>query len=322
MKKALQIFAAAFAAIALAPAAFAQVYPSKPVKFVVPFSPGTAADIVARRLGARLSELWKEGVVVENISGAGGNIGAGVVAKAAPDGYTLLMVGINQVINPSLYKEVPYNLNRDFRPIVRVAVAPLAIVANTKFAPNSIQELVAAAKAKPGTIHYGSGGNGSITQLSIELLKVKAGIEMVHVPYKSVAPMLTDMLGGQIEIGSPAAASVVSHGKAGTLKILAITTAKRSSAFPNVPTVEEAGIPDYDVASWNGLLAPAGTPDAVVEKIYADVTKVAQSREFVEQLQKQAMDVSLMGPAVFGPFLNSELDKWSKLVKDSGAKID
>ena len=326
MIKTLRLIATLAAALTLAPAAIAQIqaqaYPSKPVKIIVPFSPGTAADIVARRLGTRLSEMWGQGVVIENLAGAGGNIGAGKVAQSAPDGYTLMMVGINHVINPSLYKDVPYDLARDFRPVVRVAVAPLAIVANSKFGPNNMQELIALAKAKPDSIRYGSGGNGSITQLSIELLKSKMGIQMVHVPYKSVAPMLTDMLGGQIEIGSPAAASVVSHAKAGTLKILAVTTAKRTQAMPNVPSMQESGIPDYDVASWNGLLAPIGTPDAVIEKIYADVKKVAQSKEFIEHLQLQAMDVSLMQPDVFGPFLMAELDKWSKLVRESGAKVD
>lgn len=316
------LLASALASIAIAPVASAQSFPSKPVKIIVPFSPGTAADIVARRLGTRLGEMWGQGVVVENLAGAGGNIGAAKVAQAAPDGYTLMMVGINHVINPSLYKDVPYDLQRDFKPIIRVAVAPLAIVANNKFGPNNIQELVALAKAKPDSIRYGSGGNGSITQLTIELLKSKTGIKMIHVPYKSVAPMLTDILGGQIEIGSPAVASIVSHAKAGTMKVLAVTTDKRSSAMPNVPTMQESGIADYDVSAWNGLLAPTGTPDAVIEKIYADVTKVAQSKEFNEQLQLQAMDVSLMKPDVFGQYLKTEQDKWSELVRESGAKFD
>ena len=313
---------AAFAAITGTPAVFGQSYPTRPVKIVVPFSPGTAADIVARHLGARLAEMWGQGVVVENQSGAGGNIGAGTVAKAAPDGYTLIMVGINHVINPSLYKEVPYDIPRDFKPIVRVAVAPLAIVANPKFPPNSIRELIAMAKAHPKDVQYGSGGNGSVTHLAFELLKAQTGIQMTHVPYKGIAPMLNDILGNHIPLGSPAAASVVPHAKAGTLKVLAITSAKRSSVFPDVPTVAEAGIPGYDVSAWNGLLAPAHTPDAVLDKIHADVVKIAQSKEFVDQLHQQAMEVDLLGPAAFRTFLSAELDKWSKLVKDSGAKLD
>ena len=310
------------AAFAASPAAVAQSYPTKPVKIIVPFSPGTAADIVARVLGARLAEMWGQGIVVENQAGAAGNIGAATVAKAAPDGYTLVMLGINHVINPSLYKDTQYDIARDFKPIVRVGIAPLAIVANPKFPPNSIPELIAAAKARPNAILYGSGGSGSVTHLSFELLKAQAGIEMTHVPYKSIAPMLNDILGNQIPLGSPALASVVGHVKAGTLKVLAVTSAKRSSIFPDVPTVAEAGLAGYDVAAWNGLLAPARTPDAVIEKIYADVVKVAQSKEFVDQLRQQAMEVDVLGPDAYRTFLLAELDKWSKLVKSSGAKVD
>jgi tripartite-type tricarboxylate transporter receptor subunit TctC len=318
-----RVAALAWLVVALAgSSAHAQGYPNRPVRIVVPFSAGTAADIVARQMGQRLSEMWGQGVVVENQAGAGGNIGAGIVAKAAPDGYTLLMMGINHVINPSLYKEVPYDAVRDFRPIARVAVAPLAIVANPKFPPNTIPELVAYAKAHPNDVLYGSGGNGSVTHLAWELLKSQTGIRMTHVPYKSIAPMVTDILGGQIPVGAPAAASALPYVKAGTLKILAITSLKRSSVFPEVPTVAEAGIAGYDVSAWNGLLAPARTPDAIVDKIYADVVKVAQSKEFVDLLHQQALEVDLLGPAQFRTFVASELDKWSKLVKESGAKLD
>jgi tripartite-type tricarboxylate transporter receptor subunit TctC len=320
MKRALFVILAA--AVMASPAAVAQSYPTKPVKIVVPFSPGTAADIVARVLAVRLGEMWGQGVVVENQAGAAGNIGAATVAKAAPDGYTLVMLGINHVINPSLYKDTQYDIPRDFKPIVRVGIAPLAIVANPKFPPNTIQELIAMAKARPNFILYGSGGSGSVTHLSFELLKAQAGIEMTHVPYKSIAPMLNDILGNQIPLGSPALASAVGHVKAGTLKVLAVTSAKRSSLFPDVPTVAEAGLPGYDVSAWNGLLAPARTPDAVIEKIHTDVVKVAQSKEFVDQLRQQAMEVDLLGPEAYRAFLLAELDKWSKLVKSSGAKVD
>jgi tripartite-type tricarboxylate transporter receptor subunit TctC len=306
----------------MAQGVFAQGYPAKPVKIVVPFSPGTAADIVARQLGSRLSETWGQGVVIENQMGAGGNIGAASVAKAAPDGYTLLMVGINNVINPSLYKDTGYDMMRDFKPIARVASAPLAIVAHPSFQANSIGELIALAKSRPNTVLYGSGGNGSVTHLSFELLKTRAGIEMTHVPYKGISQMMTDALGNQIPLASPAAASALPHVKAGKLKALAITSAKRSSVMPEVPTVAESGIADYDVAAWNGLLAPARTPDDIVARIHADTVKAARSREFMEQLQKQAMELELLGPAEFRAFLAAELAKWSKLVKDSGAKLD
>ncbi|HVF65912.1 MAG TPA: tripartite tricarboxylate transporter substrate binding protein [Casimicrobiaceae bacterium] len=323
MKSRRRFMMLAVAALFAAPLTYAQTtYPNKPVRIVVPFSPGTAADIAARALGARLGEIWGQGVVVENQSGAAGNIGAATVAKAAPDGYTLVMLGINHVINPSLYKDIPYDIPRDFKPIVRVSVAPLAFVAHPKFPPNTIPELIAYAKARPKEVNYGSGGSGSVTHLSFELLKSQAGIDMTHVPYKSIAPMMSDILGNQIPLGSPALASAVGNVKGGQLKILAVTSAKRSSQMPDVPTVAEAGLTGFDVSAWNGLLAPRGTPDAIVEKIHADVVKVAQSREFLDQLRPQALEVELLGPAAFGTFLSAELDKWSKLVKSSGAKVD
>jgi len=321
MKRVLHLFALALAVVASSPV-LAQNYPNRPVKIIVPFSPGTAADIAARVLGQRLAELWGQGVVIENIAGAAGNIGAQTVAKAAPDGYTLVMLGINHVINPSLYKDIPYDIPRDFKPIVRVAVAPLAIVANPKFPPNTIQELVALAKAKPNEINYGSGGSGSVTHLSLELLKAQAGIQMTHVPYKSIAPMMNDILGNQISLGSPALASAIGNAKGGQVKILAVTSAKRSSVMPDVPTVAEAGFPGFDVSAWNGLLAPKATPDAIVDKIYNDVVKVAQTKEFSAQLAPQALEVEILGPAAYQAFLTAELDKWAKLVKSSGAKVD
>ena len=323
MTRSLFVALTALTAIAaVPPVATAQTYPNKPVRIIVPFSPATAADIVTRQLGVKLAEAWGQGIVVENQGGAGGVIGAANVARAAPDGYTLVMFGINHAINPSLYKDIAYDTLRDFRPIVRVALAPLAIVAHPAFPASSIAELVALAKTRPQPVQYGSGGNGSITHLALELLKARTGINMTHVPYKGVAQMVSDVLGNQIPLACPAVATVLGQIKAGRLKALAITSAKRSSVLPDVPTVAEAGIPDYDVSAWNGLLAPARTPDEIIAKIHADVAKVAQSREFVEQLQPQALEVDLLRPAEFRAFLAAELAKWSQLVKASGAKLD
>lgn len=315
------ILSATLIAAAAAPAT-AQTYPSRPVKIVVPFTPATAADIVARQLASRLAEAWGQGVVVENQGGAGGVIGAAVVAKAAPDGHTLVMFGINHAINPSLYKDVPYDTARDFKPIMRVALAPLVIVANPGFPASSVPELIALAKARPKTIQYGSGGNGSITHLALELLKSNAGVDMVHIPYKGVAQMVTDVLGNQIPLACPAVATVLGHVRAGRMKALAITSAKRFPGLPDVPTVAEGGIRDYDVSAWNGLLAPSRTSDEIVAKIFADASRVAQSREFVEQLQPQALEVDVLRPPEFRAFLASELAKWTKLVRESGAKAD
>ena len=323
MTRNLSIALTALAAVAAGPlAATAQTFPNRTIRIIVPFSPATAADIVTRQLGARLAEIWGQGVVIDNQGGAGGVIGAANAAKAAPDGYTLIMFGINHAINPSLYPDIPYDTLRDFKPIVRVALAPLVIVAHPAFPASSVPELVALAKTRPRSIQYGSGGNGSITHLALELLKARTGIEMTHIPYKGVAQMMSDVLGNQIPLGCPAVATALGQVKAGKLKALAITSAKRSSVLPEVPTVAETGISDYDVSAWNGLLAPVRTPDELVAKIHADVTKVAQNKDIVEQLQPQALEVDLLRPAEFRAFLAAELAKWSKLVKDSGARLD
>ena len=322
MKHKLLMSVAAVVALLAAPAAYAQNYPGKPVKLVVPFSPGTAADIVARQIGQGLSELWGQAVVIENQQGAGGGVGAASVAKAAPDGYTLLMVGLNHTINPSLYKNIPFDLMRDFKPVARVASGPLVIVANPNFPASTIPELIAQAKANPKSINFGSGGNGSVTHLAFEVLKSKAGIDLVHVPYKGISQMLSDILGNQINLGAPAVASAVPNIKAGKLKALAVTSAKRTSVLPDVPTIAEGGVTGYDVSTWNGLLAPAGTPDTVVAKIYADVVKVAQSKVFIDQIKPQGLELDLASPAEFRTFIAAELAKWSGVVKDSGAKLD
>jgi tripartite-type tricarboxylate transporter receptor subunit TctC len=314
--------ALAFALASAPAAALAQAWPAKPVKIVVPFSAATAADIAARQLATRLADAWGQGVVVENVMGAGGNIGAVAVAKAAPDGYTLLMAGINNVINPSLYADAGYDMAGDFKPIARIAIAPLAFVANPAFPPNSVPELIALAKAKPKSVLYGSGGNGSVTHLVFELLKTSSSIDMTHVPYKGIAQMMTDILGNQIPLGAPAAASALPQLRSGKLKVLAVTSAKRSSQLPDVPTVAEAGIAGFDVSAWNGLVAPARTPDEVVAKVHGDVIRIAQTKEFVEALQKAGLDTDPLGPAEFRAFIAAELDKWAKLVKASGAKLD
>ena len=313
---------ATVATLPLARFAWANSFPTKPVKLVVPFTPGTAADIIGRQLGSRLADLWGQSVVIENQPGAGGNIGAAIVARATPDGHTLAVLGLNHAINPSLYTTTGYDLLRDFRPIAKIASVPLAIVVNPKFGPNNIQELVALAKAKPGEIHYGSSGSGSVTHLTFELLKLQTGVRMVHVPYKGVAPMLADILGNHIPIGAPAAASVVSHVKTGALKILAVTSPKRSSAFPDVPSVAEQGFTGFDVTGWNGLVAPAGTPEWIISKIYADVLRIAQAPDFMNLVRQQNMEMDLLGPADYGREFVADLAKWSRLIKVSGAKVD
>jgi tripartite-type tricarboxylate transporter receptor subunit TctC len=289
---------------------------------VVPFSTGTAADLVARALGTRLSAMWGQSVLIENVQGAGGNIGAATVAKAPADGYTLLMGGINLAINPSLYRDMQYELQRDFRPIALVGVAPLVIVANPSLPASTITELVALSRQGDKPILYGSGGNGSITHLALEMLKSQTGAALSHVPYKGIAQMMTDVIGNQIPLACPALASALGAIQSGRIKALAVTTAQRSSLLPSVPTVREAGIADFDVSAWNGLLAPARTPDEAVARILSDVDSVVRMPEFVEGLRKQALEPDFRGPEAFRSFLAGELDKWSRLARASGARMD
>ncbi len=299
-------------------------YPSRGVKIIVPASPGTGADVVARTLASRLSETWKQPVVIQNIAGASGNAGAATVAKAAPDGYTLMMAFLNHAISPALYPNLPFDIIKDFKPVVRTAVAPMVIFAHPSFAANSIPELIALAKTRTGNnqIFFGSPGMASVNGLAIEILKSKAGIHMTHTPYKANAQMVTDVLGNQIPMATAVIAAVLPNLQAGKLKALAVTSARRSSSLPNLATVAEAGIDGYDVAAWNGLLAPAGTPDAVINEIYQTSARVMQAPEVNGQLQKLGMDLALLNPAEFRTYLAREVQEWGKVVRETGVKPD
>ncbi len=299
-------------------------WPTRAVKIIVPASVGTGADMVARILGQRLSEAWGQPVVIENRDGASGNLGAAIVAKAPPDGYTLVMAFLNHAISPSLYSNIPFDIVRDFKPIVRTAVAPMVIFAHPSFVPNSIPELITLAKTRTNNnqIFFGSPGMASVNGLALEILKSRAGIEMTHTPYKGSAQMVTDVLGNQIPMATSVIAAVLPQLQAGKIKALAVTSAKRSSSLPNVPTVAEAGLDNYDVAAWNGLLAPLGTPDAIIAEVYSTTIRVMQTREVNEQLQKLGMDLALQNPAEFKAYITNEVQQWAKIVKDTGAKAD
>ncbi len=309
-------------ACALGSAAAAErTYPIRTVKIIVPASAGTGADIVARNLAQRLAETWGQPVIIEKRDGASGTIGAAVVAKAPPDGYTLVMAFLNHVISPALYDNIPFDILRDFKPIVRTARAPMVIFAHPSFPANSIQELIALAKVRANAknpIFFGSPGRASVNALSIEMLKQKANIEMTQAPYKGNAQMVTDVLGNQIPLGAAVIGAVLPQVQAGKLKIIAVTAGKRSASLPNSPTVSEAGIANYDVAAWNGLLAPAGTPDAIINEIYTQSARIMQSREVLDVLQKQGLDVAVMNPAEFKEYMAAEVATWAKLVKESG----
>ena len=309
---------------ALATVASAQPYPSKPIRIVVPFPAGGTTDILARAVAAKLSETTGQPAVVDNRPGAGGNIGAELVAKSAPDGYTFLMGTVGtHAINPGLYAKMPYDHVKDFAPVILVAGVPNVLVVNPALPVNSVQELIAYIKANPGKVNFASSGSGTSIHLSGELFKTMTGLQMTHVPYKGSAPALQDLVGGQVQIMFDNLPSSLALIKGGKLKALAVTSAERSSALPDVPTVAEAGLPGFEASSWFGLLAPAGTPKEAIAKINGEVAKWLATPEAKEKLASQgAIAASGLTPEDFQKHIASETTKWAKVVKESGAKVD
>ena len=313
--------AAAFAASAAC--AVAQPYPSQPIKIIVPFTAGGTTDILARTIGQKLGEAWKQPVIVENKPGAGGNIGADSVAKARPDGYTLLMGTIGtQAINQSLYAKMPYDSTRDFAPITLVAIVPNMLVVHPSVPAKSVAELVQLAKSKPGELNFASSSTGGSPHLSGEMFKQMTGANIVHVPYKGSAPAVTDLLGGQVSMMFDNMPSVLPHVKAGKLRALGVTSARRSPAAPDIPTIAESGVPGYEVDSWFGLLAPAGTPKEIVAKLSAEIVRILQMPDVNERLAQQGAVPVGNTPEQFAEHIARETAKWAKVVKTSGAKVD
>jgi tripartite-type tricarboxylate transporter receptor subunit TctC len=290
---------------------------------VVPFPPGGTTDILARAVAQKLTEAMGQSVVLDNRPGAGGNIGADVVAKSAPDGYTLLMGTVGtHAINPSLYAKMPYDHVKDFVPVVLVAGVPNVLVVNPSLPVNSVADLIKLAKAKPGSINFASSGNGTSIHLSGELFKAMAGVDMTHVPYKGSAPALSDLISGQVQVMFDNLPSSLPQIKAGKLRAIAVTSLKRAPALPDVPTISESGLPGFEASSWFGVLAPAGTPPAVITRLNAEVDKWLQTPEAKEQLLAQGAQAAGDTPEQFAAFIRSETEKWAKVVKASGAKVD
>ena len=319
------VLAAAAAAVSLAPfAASAQAqFPAKPITIIVPFSAGGTTDILARVIGQYMGRDLGQTVVVDNRAGAGGNIGGQAAARAPADGYTLFMGTVGtHAINQSLYRKMPFDPIKDFAPLSRVAMVPNLLVANPSQPFKSVKEMIAYAKANPGKINFGSSGNGSSIHLSGELFKQMAGVDMQHVPYRGSAPAVSDLLGGQISVMFDNMPSAIPHVKGGKLRALAVTTAKRSPALPDVPTIAEAGVPGYEATSWFGLLAPAGTPAPVVAKLNASILKALADPEVKKKLAEQGAEPHGEKPEQFAAFIESETVKWGKVVKESGASLD
>ncbi|TPG21319.1 tripartite tricarboxylate transporter substrate binding protein [Variovorax guangxiensis] len=316
---------AAAGALSLAPlAAHAQAaYPSKPITIIVPFSAGGTTDILARVVGLYMGTDLGQPVVVDNRAGAGGNIGGQAAARATADGYTLFMGTVGtHAINQSLYKKMPFDPIKDFAPLSRVAMVPNLLVANPSQPYKNVKEMIAYAKAHPNKINFGSSGNGSSIHLSGELFKQMAGVDMQHVPYRGSAPAVSDLLGGQISVMFDNMPSAIPHVKGGKLRALAVTTAKRSPALPDVPTIAEAGVPGYEATSWFGLLAPAGTPAPIVAKLNASILKALADPEVKKKLAEQGAEPFGEKPEQFAAFIQAETAKWGKVVKESGASLD
>ncbi len=300
----------------------AQGWPSRPIRMVVPLSPGGFADVPGRILAARLSSLLGYNVFVENRPGAGGTIGADFVAKSAPDGYTLLFTGTPHVISAWIYKKLPYDPLKDFEPVALVASGPYVLVVNPQLPVHSIRELVAAAKAQPGKIDYASSGNGSAQHLVSALFASMAGIELNHVPYKGSGPAMQDLLGGQVKVSFAGIPNVLPHVKAGRLRALAVSTPQRSPDLPDVPTAAEAGVPGYQATLWLNLAAPAGTPGEIVQRLYAETAKALQDAELQQSFRAAGVEASPMSPQELAGFMRAEYEKWGKVVRDTGATVN
>jgi tripartite-type tricarboxylate transporter receptor subunit TctC len=304
-------------------AALADNYPSRPVKIVVPFPAGGSNDIVARALAQKLSERTGQSFYVENRGGAGGNIGAEAVASADPDGYTLLLTAPPPLtINAALYKELRYDPANAFAPVALIASVPIVLAVNPSVEAKNVNELVALAKAKPGSLSFGSSGNGSTNHLAGELLKSMTGIDILHIPYKGAAPAMNDLVAGHIPMMFDNMPAVLAQVKGKSINAIAVAGAKRASAMPDVPTVAESGVPGFEASSWFGLVAPAKTPAPVLAKLEDDIAAILKMPDVQKRLDELGAEPGTVSGAAFGKFLADETTKWTKIIRESGAKVD
>ena len=294
-------------------------YPNRPIRYVVGFAPGGGTDIVARAISVKLTEAWGQQVVVDNRPGAGTIIGTDIVAKSPADGYTILHASASFSINPSLQKKLPYD-PKDLVAVMQSAMQPYVFVVHPTVPARNVKEFIALAKAKPNTLNFGSPGTGSGGHLAVELFKMTTQTDMVHVPYRGGAPALTDLLGGQIQFMFPTVLTVAQHMKGGRLRGIAMTSAKRSMALPDLPTVAESGVPGFEVTSWNGIMAPRGTPPAILAKINRDANKALGSPDVHEKLVADGAEPVGGSPEVFSNQINRDLAKWAKVIKAAGVK--
>ncbi len=300
----------------------AQNYPVRPVRLVIPFSPGGATDVPGRILAQKLSEVWGQQVVVDNRPGAGSTIGTDMVAKAPADGYTLLLTATPFVIGAGLYRKLAYDPLQDFAPVMQIGSAPNVLVVHPSLPAKTVRELIALARAQPDKIDFASSGNGSAQHLFGVLFTSLAKIQLTHIPYKGSAPATTDLIAGQVSVGFPGIAIALPHSKAGRLRSLGVTSAQRSPQMPDVPSLAEAGVPGYAATLWLGVAAPAGTPKAIINALHVEITKILQSADLKGGFQAVGTDVVASTPEAFGSLIKAELTKWVKVVRESGAQVN
>jgi tripartite-type tricarboxylate transporter receptor subunit TctC len=319
-----RVLALAAALVAAAPASGAETYPTRPIRYVVGFVPGGATDILARAMQPRLSEKFGQQVVVDNRPGANGNVAAEIVARSPADGHTILLATIGVLsINPSLYRKLAFDALKDFAPVAQLVSLSNVVVANPSLQATGIRDLIALARARPGQITYATSGSGGTGHLAGELFKTMAGVDIIHVPYKGGAPALVDVVSGQVNTFFATVPTALPQIKAGRIRALAVTTARRSVALPDVPTIEEsAGLKGYEANNWYGLVVAAGTPAAIVRRIETDALTVLKLQEVQEKLLAQGLEPTPAGPGAFGAYIKSEHAKWAKVIKAAGAKVD
>ena len=309
-------------ACAFASAVHAQQYPVRPIRIIVPQSPGASTDLTARLVGQRLSEAVKQPVVVDNRPGAGTTHGTDLVVRATPDGYTLLVVASSISINPSIYKKLPYDTLRDLAPVTQLSAFPNMLVVHPSVPVKTVQDLLSLLKAKPGQLNYASAGTGTGTHLSAELFKYMTGTDMVHVPYKGGGPAVTALIGGQVQLMFGTTVTLLPQVRTGKLRAVAVTTAKRSPAAPDIPTIAESGVPGFDHGPWNGMFTTAKTPPAIVSKINAEVVRILKTEDVRTVFLKEGAEPVGNSPAEFSAVMKNEVAKWAKVVQASGIKAD
>jgi tripartite-type tricarboxylate transporter receptor subunit TctC len=323
MKTALRFFAAAMSAGLLAQVSHAQNYPVRPVRMMVPFQAGGGSDTMGRIVSSKLSERLGQQFVVENRPGAAGSIGADIAARAPADGYTLLLGSTSELVQyPNVNPKVPYDPLRDFAPIGLVGTVPMVLVLHPSLPVKNVKELIALAKSRPGEINFGSAGQGATTHLAVELFNLLTGVKLTHVPYKGSPQAVTDLVAGNVQLGIPTMPAALPFIKAGRVKVLGVTTAKRASNLPDVPTLNEAGVKGYEAALWTAILGPAGTPPAIVNRLNSEIAAIVQLKDVQEALARQGAEAQTSTPAEFGQFLKTEYAKWARVVNEEGIRME